>query len=119
MPIEQLPGHQREGSPPTALSERRCLEARGYAQFDSLERRTRDGNTGTAVAHWTAAISDVSDFSWLTLDSMKGTLAAGSTVTLTVTANSANLHPRLYTTAITITAGGKVLTIPVTVMVTS
>ncbi len=74
-------------------------------------------NTGSAVAHWTA----VSGFTWLTLDSAKGTLAANSTVTLTVTANpnSAEVHPGSYTAAITISAGGKVLIIPVTVMVTS
>jgi hypothetical protein len=72
-------------------------------------------NSGSAVAHWTA----LSGFSWLTLDVVKGSLGASSTITLTVTANSKGISPGPHTNAITITAGGKDLIIPVTVTVTS
>ena len=72
-------------------------------------------NSGTAVAHWKA----VSGLQWLTLDTASGILDAGDSAPLTVTANAASLHAGSYTNAITITAGGQTLVIPVTVTVTN
>ena len=72
-------------------------------------------NSGTAVAHWKAA----SGLSWITLDTASGILDAGDSTTLTITATAVGLHAGSYTDAITVTAGGQSLIIPVTVTVTN
>ncbi len=72
-------------------------------------------NAGPGTATWKAE----SGFPWFTLDTASGTLKANASITLTLTATPTNMHPGPYTAAITVTSGGQVLTIPVTITVTA
>jgi serine/threonine protein kinase len=72
-------------------------------------------NAGPTTAHWTAS----SGSTWLTLDKTSGVLVSKGSVTLTLVAGSAGLSAGPHTTAITITSGSQVLTVPVTVTVTA
>jgi hypothetical protein len=55
--------------------------------------------------------------SWLTVDHINGTLGAGASVKLTVTAKSAGVKSGTYSAGITLTAGQTALTIPATIVV--
>jgi len=58
-----------------------------------------------------------SNLDWLTVTPTSGALAAGSAIPITVTAKPTGINPGQYTGAITITAGGAALRVPVTVTV--
>jgi len=72
-------------------------------------------NSSPTTAHWTAQ----SRATWLTLDKTSGVLPSKGSVTLSVAAGSTGLPAGAHTTAITVTSGSQVLTIPVTMTVTN
>jgi hypothetical protein len=70
-------------------------------------------NTHSAPVNWQAK----STLSWLTVDRSGGTLAAGASIKLTVTAKPANTKPGTYTGVVTLVAGDATVTIPATIVI--
>jgi hypothetical protein len=70
-------------------------------------------NTHSAPVNWQAK----STLSWLTVDRSGGTLAAGASIKLTVTAKPANTKPGTYTGVVTLVAGDATVTIPANIVI--
>jgi hypothetical protein len=70
-------------------------------------------NAGPGPLTWHVA----STLSWLTVDHINGTLGAGASVKLTVTAKSTGVKAGTYSAGITLTAGQTAITIPATIVV--
>jgi hypothetical protein len=89
----------------------------------SLQLTTPDGSekgvtfsllsAGANNVPWQATASP----NWLTVSPASGALAAGSATPITLTARPTGINPGQYTGAVTITAGGSTLRVPVTITV--
>ncbi len=70
-------------------------------------------SAGASNVPWQATASP----NWLTVSPAAGTLAAGSATPITVTAKPTGINPGQYTGAVTVSAGGGTLRVPVTITV--
>src|SRR5207253_10547461 len=74
-------------------------------------------NLGTQSLNWDATAGNTS---WLTLSTTTGTITAGGLPqTINVTADTTNLAPQSYTTALQINSNGGRATVAVTLVVTT
>ena len=70
-------------------------------------------SAGASNVPWQATASP----NWLTVSPAAGTLATGSATPITVTAKPTGINPGQYTGAVTVSAGGGTLRVPVTITV--
>ena len=105
---------------PPALSIDKASLSFPYPQQGSARSQTITvSNSGGGTLPFTAAATTTSGGSWLSVSPTGAQALPGTPATLTVTANPAGLSAGTYVGLVTVTAGGKSQSVPVTMTVSS